>query len=243
MIVSVVPARGGSKGIRYKNIVPFLGNPLLSYTVTQSIAAEAIDHTFVSTDDQKIAAVGRQSGAEIIERPDNLAGDEATTESAMLHALDTIRNQGIDPDVVVLLQCTSPLRRRGDIDRTVSLVTSEGYDSALSVCEDHKFYWESGEDSAEPINYDPTNRKRRQDLEQRYQENGSIYAVKTGILESNSCRLGGRIGLHVMPESLSFEIDDEDDLRVVESFGRNVKFHTGDLEVDYDSKSTTDVEV
>ncbi|WP_160166850.1 acylneuraminate cytidylyltransferase family protein [Halogeometricum pallidum] len=243
VIVSVIPARGGSKGIEYKNIIPFLGNPLLSYTVTQSVTSDSIDHTFVSTDDENIASVGREYGAEIIERPDELAGDEATTESALLHAVETMQERDINPDIVVLLQCTSPLRRSGDITRTVELLTEEGYDSALSVCEDHKFYWETGNNGAEPVNYDPANRKRRQDLEQRYQENGSIYAVRTGVFETHECRLGGQIGLNTMPKSLSFEIDDKDDLRIVESIGRNVEFHTGELDVDYDSETTTEVDV
>jgi N-acylneuraminate cytidylyltransferase len=243
MIVSVIPARGGSKGIQYKNIVPFLGNPLISYTVTQSVASGVVDHTFVSTDDENIADVGREFGAEIIERPDELAGDEATTESALLHAMEEIRKRGIAPDVIVLLQCTSPLRRGDDIERTAGLLTEDGYDSALSVCEDHKFYWELGDDGATPVNYDPKKRKRRQDLAQRYQENGSIYAVRTEILEAEECRLGGSIGLHIMPESLSFEIDDEDDLRIVESLGRSVEFYTGELNPDYDSETTTEVDV
>lgn len=233
-IVAIIPARGGSKGIKYKNIVPFLGNPLLSYTVVQSIASTAIDHTFVSTDDEKIAAVGKEAGAEIIDRPDHLAGDEATTESALLHGLSVIEDSEIDPDIVVLLQCTSPLRRESDIDDTVELVSEGGFDSALSVCEDHSFFWKRDDDTATAINYDPQNRQRRQDMDSRYRENGSIYVMKTRVLEEAECRLGGKIGLHEMPGSYSFEIDDHDDLRKVAALGRSVDFYTGELDVEYD---------
>lgn len=128
-----------------------------------------------------------------------------------------LREDGRDPDVLVLLQCTSPLRRSGDIDATVRLVTKQDYNSALSCCEDHKFYWQIEEDSAVPINYDPANRSRRQDMEKQYQENGSIYAFETDVLVNNECRLGGRIGIHEMPEALSFEIDVPEDLDIVTS--------------------------
>jgi len=239
--VAIIPARGGSKGIRYKNIVSFLGNPLLSYTVVQSLASSSIDHTFVSTDDEKIAAAGADAGAEIIDRPDHLAGDEATTESALLHALSDVRGRGIDPDLVVLLQCTSPLRRDHDIEDTVNLVADGRYDSALSVCEDHSFYWERGGESATPVNYAPTTRKRRQDMEDRFRENGSIYVMRSSILEAKECRLGGDIGLHEMPVSHSFEIDDHDDLRTVAALGRSVEFYTSDLEVTYDRPIDTDI--
>lgn len=243
MIVSVIPARGGSKGIRYKNIVPFLGNPLISYTITQSLASESVDRTFVSTDDEKIADVSERHGAKVIERPDEFATDEATTESALLHAVEAIRDRGLNPDIVVLLQCTSPLRREHDVDGTVELVTEEGRNSALSICEDHKFYWREGDESAEPINYDPKRRKRRQELGERYQENGSIYAVRTETLEAEQCRLGGTIGLYQMPEYHSFEIDDEHDLRLLESIGREFEFFSGDLNVDYEAETTTELSV
>lgn len=212
--IAVIPARGGSKGIRKKNIVEFKGSPLLSHTVVQA-EASAIDHVFVSTDDSEIAAVGRAAGASIINRPDELSGDEATTESALLHALDSLAAEGISPDTLVLLQCTSPLRSSADINNTLSLVTESGFDSALSCCEDHKFYWRDADDHAEPINYEPTERKRRQEMEKRYQENGSIYVARREILETEACRIGGKVGIYQMPKSLSFEIDTPEDMRIV----------------------------
>lgn len=231
MTVAVIPARGGSKGIERKNIVPFLGAPLLTHTVDQALASDAVDRTYVSTDDGDIAAVGREAGAEIIERPADIAGDRSPTEAALLHALSVMREEGVDPDVLVLLQCTSPLRRRDDIDEAVSLVTADGYDSALSACEDHKFYWRAGEDGAEPINYDPADRSMRQELDARYQENGSIYVMRTGLLERETCRLGGSVGIHEMPEALSFEIDTPDDLRLLEAIGREVDFYSTHADV------------
>ena len=221
MITTFIPARGGSKAIPKKNVVPFLGQPLITYTIRQSLHSELVDRTYVSTDDDHIAEVSRNAGAEIIERPDALARDTSSTEEALLHALDAMQDS---PEIVVLLQCTSPLRRDNDIDEAIRLVKEEGYDSALSCCGDHSFYWTYDGDSAVPINYDPTERKRRQDLDRRYQENGSIYVMKREILEEEECRLGGSVGIHEMPREMSFEIDTPEDYRIVEAIGKNIEF-------------------
>jgi N-acylneuraminate cytidylyltransferase len=221
MIVSVIPARGGSKAIPKKNIIPFLGEPLITYTIAQSLQSELVEETYVSTDDDDIANVSRSAGAKIIERPPELATDTSSTEEALLHAVEAIPES---PEIVVLLQCTSPLRRGDDIDNTIQLVSNGSYDSALSCCEDHSFYWEQEEGTAVPVNYKPTERQRRQDLDRWYQENGSIYVMTQEILESEQCRLGGNIGIHEMPHEMSFEIDTPEDYRIVEAIAKNIDF-------------------
>lgn len=222
--IAIIPARGGSKGIPKKNIVDFLGQPLITYTIEQALGSKRIDEVYVSTDADDIAQISKKAGAKIINRPENIAGDEATTESALIHALNELERKNKKPDLVVLLQCTSPLRREKDIDETVKLVIEEEYDSALTVCEDHSFYWKEMDESAKPINYDPRERKRRQDLDKRYRENGSIYVFKADILEEKECRLGGNIGLYEMPELYSFEIDVPEDLKITEAIGRELDF-------------------
>lgn len=226
MIVAIIPARGGSKAIPKKNIIPFLGKPLIEYTIHQSISTSAIDKTYVSTDDKQIKHVSQESGASVIDRPEELARDTSSTEEALLHALEIMSES---PKVIVLLQCTSPLRRIKDIQRTVQLITHGGYDSALSCSEDHSFYWKYDDNSAEPINYDPAQRKRRQELENWYQENGSIYATKREILKNQESRLGGKIGIHEMPKEMSFEIDTPDDYRIVEAIAENIEFAGKDM--------------
>lgn len=216
-IAAIIPARGGSKGIRKKNIVAFRGAPLITHTIRQANQADRIDDVYVSTDDEQIAETSQAADATVIERPDRIATDESATESALLHALETLADRDRRPDIVVLLQCTSPLRRDGDIDEAVSLVADGRYNSALSCCEDHKFYWRYEDGTAVPINYDPQNRARRQDLSTRYQENGSIYVTESDTLTATGCRLGGDRGLYEMPRSLSFEIDEPADLRIVDA--------------------------
>jgi N-acylneuraminate cytidylyltransferase len=221
VIVSIIPARGGSKAIPKKNVIPFLGQPLITYSIHQSQQSKLVDRTYVSTDDNLIAEVSREADANVIDRPDDLARDTSSTEEALLHALEAIEES---PDIIVLLQCTSPLRRTNDIDDTIKLVKNGDYNSALSCSEDHSFYWQYNDGSAEPINYNPAERKRRQELDQWYQENGSIYVTERDILENNNSRLGGRIGIHEMPKELSFEIDTPEDYRIVESIGKNIEF-------------------
>ncbi|NKE34922.1 acylneuraminate cytidylyltransferase family protein [Natronococcus sp. JC468] len=224
MITAIVPARGGSKGIPRKNVASFLGAPLIAHTIEQSLESDRVDATYVSTDDDEIAATSREAGADVIERPAEIAGDRSPTEAALLHAVEELRTRGEAPEIVVLLQCTSPLRRPGDIDEAVSLLTEAGYDSALSACEDHAFFWREGDDGAAPINYDPADRPMRQEMETRYRENGSIYAVRTDLLEREGCRLGGEIGIHEMPRHRSGEIDTPEDLERLEAIARAREF-------------------
>lgn len=229
MVTTIIPARGGSKSIPKKNIIPFLGNPLITYSIYQSVNSSAINHTYVSTDHKHIAEISKNAGARIIDRPDELASDTASTEEVLLHGLKSIDSPD---DIIVLIQCTSPLRRKEDIAEAVRLVNQKGYDSVLTCCKDHSFYWELQDDSAVPINYDPKKRKRRQDLEQRYQENGSIYVMKREVLEEHHCRLGGEIGIHEMPKEMSFEIDTPKDYHIVESIGEQIEFYGKDQSYD-----------
>ncbi|MFC4989673.1 cytidylyltransferase domain-containing protein [Saliphagus infecundisoli] len=223
MAVALVPARGGSKGIPGKNVTPFLGDPLIAHTIAQADAADAIESTYVSTDDDEIADASREAGAGVIDRPESIAGDRSPTEAALTHALEVLENDGVEPEVAVLLQCTSPLRRPADIDATVDLVEGE-YDSALSACADHSFFWEQEGESASPVNYDPAERPMRQEMADRYRENGSVYAFEPAVLREESARLGGRVGIHEMPELLSFEVDTPEDLTLLEAIADVIGF-------------------
>ena len=117
-IVAIIPARGGSKGIPKKNIINFLGKPLLSHSIEYAKESNLVTSIYVSTDDNKIEDVAIEYGAEIIHRPNSISGDNATTESAIEHFLENISN----PDIIVLLQPTSPLRTSRDIDNAIELL-------------------------------------------------------------------------------------------------------------------------
>lgn len=232
MIPALIPARGGSKGIPKKNIIPFRGTPLIAYTIEQAKASSAVDDVFVTTDSAEIAGVSREWGAKVINRPSELAQDTSATEPALVHAVTWLEDQGYDVDPIVLLQCTSPVREPADIDGAVAKVVENGYDSALTCCEDHSFYWTVTPESAEASNYDPSKRARRQDMDQQYLENGSVYVTDQALLMNEECRLGGDIAIQVMPKHRSFEIDSHEDLRIAEAVADEFDFYTGAIEME-----------
>lgn len=214
---AIIPARGGSKGILRKNLREVAGQPLLAWTIAAVAAATRPMRAVVSTDDEEIAAVARTLGAEVpCLRPAELSGDEAPSEDALLHALDTLEG-GADIEAVVMLQPTSPLRLPGTLDAAIDLYEASGSDSLVSVVETSPFLWTGS--VTEPVpGYDIDRRPRRQDLDEaqrRYRENGSIYVSAVDVLRSRRNRLGGRITMFVMDPREGVDVDEEVDLRIV----------------------------
>ncbi len=215
--LAIIPARGGSKGIPRKNIRQLAGKPLIAHTIEHAGHARMLGRIIVSTDDPEIAAVSKQYGAEVIWRPSELSGDNASSESALLHALEYLQqSENYVPDFIVFLQCTSPLRLPNDIDNAIQKFLKENADSLLSVSETRKFIWKNINDRMTSISYDFKNRKRRQDLEKIYFENGSIYIFKPHILTSYNNRLEGKISFHIMKDWQHIDIDDEFDFNLAE---------------------------
>ncbi|MBP5861620.1 N-acylneuraminate cytidylyltransferase [Streptomyces scabiei] len=141
-VLAVIPARGGSKGVPAKNLAPVGGVPLVTRAVRECLAAGLVTHVVVSTDDHAIAAAARESGAEVVLRPAAIAGDTATSEAAVLHALDAHEAlHGATVDVVLLVQCTSPFILREDIDGVARALVEHGADTALTVAPFHGFVW------------------------------------------------------------------------------------------------------
>ena len=216
--LAIIPARGGSKGLPNKNILPLNGLPLIAWTILQAKSVAKIEHVVVSTDDQVIADIALSYGAEVpFIRPVELAMDQTPTEPVMLHALDFYRvNQNYIPSAVILLQPTSPIRGPQSINEAINEFEMKNLDSLLSVCEDHHFYWQNKE-SPKAL-YDFKNRPRRQDIsneDRRYRENGSIYITKTENFYQENNRLCGMIGIYEMAEEHSLEIDTLTDFEII----------------------------
>lgn len=210
-VVAVICARGGSKGIPRKNIRSFAGHPLIAWTIGAALAAEGVDHVVLSSEDDEILAVAEAHGALTHRRPDALATDEAATEPVVI---DVLKHHPVarQASTVVLMQATSPLTSPEDLDAALQQMAAEKLDSMLSVVENHVFQWSLGDDgNATPLNYDPQQRPRRQDIPDRVAENGAFYLATREVWESQACRLGGRTGAFVMQPWQAWEIDTEDD--------------------------------
>ena len=218
----IIPARGGSKGIPGKNIKNFEGKPLITHTIDYALTSKhLINNIIVSTDDDQIAAISKASGVGIIERPKHLATDTASTESVIEHAIPLIKP---NPDILILLQPTSPLRPKGSLETAINKFIDGNYDSFLSLSPTHNFFWSITDDFAK-AKYDFNNRPRRQDITEsdiNYIENGSIYIFTTTHFTSTKNRLGGKIGYIIFEEEFSHEVDTPQDLKILEQISRDL---------------------
>ncbi|GGN90782.1 transferase [Streptomyces albiflavescens] len=151
-VLAVIPARGGSKGVPAKNLLPVGGVPLVARAVRECRATRLVTDVVVSTDDQAIASAAREAGAEVVLRPAAIAGDTATSEAAVLHAMDAHETlHGAAVDVVLLVQCTSPFIVREDIDGVAAAVVENGADTALTVAPFHGFIWRDAADDPQVV--------------------------------------------------------------------------------------------
>ncbi len=218
--VAIIPARGGSKGLKEKNIYPVAGKPLLAWTVLQALASTSIERVFVTTDDGAIAQVASEYGAEVIVRPPELAGDKASSESAILHAVGVIEREYHMPlSTIVFLQATSPLRKPEDIDRAVELFVQEGADSLISVTRaDDLTLWERRDGKWDSVNFDYRNRGMRQDRPTQFIENGSIYIFKPEILVTFGNRIGQKLSAYEMEFWQTWEIDTIEEIDLIEYY-------------------------
>ena len=212
-ILAIIPARGGSKGIPCKNVRVVAGKPLVAHTIEHARQAHSVDRVIVSTDDPGIAAVSEQCDAEVVWRPAEISGDKSSSESALLHVLEYLQQaEGYEPDLVVFLQCTSPLTLPDDIDGTVQALLSENADSALAVVPFHYFLWRRDEKKdAVGINHDKHVRLLRQQREPEFLETGAVYVMRTEGFKKAKHRFFGKTAMYVMPPERCLEIDESID--------------------------------
>ncbi|MEV1011705.1 N-acylneuraminate cytidylyltransferase [Streptomyces sp. NPDC049881] len=218
-VLAVIPARGGSKGVPGKNLAPVGDAPLVVRAVRACRAARLVTSVVVSTDDPDIAAAAQAAGAELIERPPAIAGDTATSEAAVLHAMDVYEERhGAALDAVLLVQCTSPFVTHGELDGVAAAVLG-GADSALTAAPFHGFVWRDGEsgesgenDGAHGVNHDKAVRPRRQDRPQDLLETGAAYAMRADGFRAARHRFFGRTELVRTDPARVLEIDDPHDL-------------------------------
>ena len=214
LATAIIPARGGSQGLPGKNVARVGGVPLVARAVLAALAAERIGRVVVSTDDDAIAEAARDAGAEIVARPAELAGATASSESALLHALEAL---GLDApgadDLVVFVQATSPFIDPADLDAAIERVASGERDGVFSAAPSHVFLWrDDAVTGAAGVNHDAAHRPRRQDRAPEYAETGAFYVFRTEGFLAAGHRFFGRIGVQPVHPDHAIEIDDAADL-------------------------------
>lgn len=199
-VLAIIPARGGSKGVRGKNIKPIAGRPLIAYAVDAARASGVVDRVIVSTDTEEIAGIGRACGAEVpFLRPAELAGDASPMLPVLEHAVGVLEREGWIPEMVLLLQPTSPLRTPSHLVAAVDLLRATNADSVVSVVElprhlspDYLMRIEGG--LLLPFLTDGAKVTRRQDARLAYVRDGTVYAfwrrtlVEQKSLYGRDCR-------------------------------------------------------
>jgi len=218
-IIAIIPARGGSKEIPRKNIRLMSGKPLIALSIEAALKSKCIDRVVVSTEDKEIAEISREYGAEIIERPEEFAKDESSTIDAILHALEVLRAENYNPDIIVLLQPTSPLRNAEDVGSAIELFLNSDCESVVSVCEvGHPPYWCFGIEKGylKSLFGDEYLRMRRQDLKEVYMPNGAIYVSTPRTLYEYESFYCNHTLPYIMPPERSIDIDDATDLMLAE---------------------------
>lgn len=220
-VLAIVPARGGSKGVPRKNVRTLGGEPLIGHTLRVAKASRYVTRVVVSTDDAEVAAVAREYGVEVpFERPADLATDVASQMDVVLHSLREVEGLGWGaPEVIVLLQPTSPLRSVEDVDGTIGLILTGDADSAITLgpAPSHPYYMYTLDGPRPvPLLPPPAGVSRRQDFPEVWVRNGAVYAARRDVLIGNRSFYGSALRAWTMPAERSVNIDTELDFRLAE---------------------------
>jgi spore coat polysaccharide biosynthesis predicted glycosyltransferase SpsG/CMP-N-acetylneuraminic acid synthetase len=211
--VAIIPARGGTDSVPYLNIKRLGDRPLLAHTLEAAKAAACVDRVVVSTDDARVAEVAKAHGGEVpFLRPGDLAADIPSLKPVIVHAVREIEKAGDRPDVVVVLQVTSPFREAEAVEGAVDRLVAGGYDTVLSVTEDRTLNWRASEGMLQPLF---AKEGRRDQQEPVYKENGAVVALRRAVLDAPS-RFGERVGYLVLDKRAAFTVHDLEDFWMAE---------------------------
>jgi CMP-N-acetylneuraminic acid synthetase/spore coat polysaccharide biosynthesis predicted glycosyltransferase SpsG len=230
-IIAIIPARGGSKGIPRKNIRLLAGKPLIAYSIGATLKSKYIDRVVVSTEDEEIADISKLYGAEVIERPEELAEDDIPLDPVIFHAVNSVeKKENITYDFVLTFQPTSPLLTTETINIAIDIMLNKDYDTLISVKDETHLYWTKKDKNFVPLYKE---RKNRQYLDSVYKETGAILISKREIITKDS-RIGNKIFLFEVPKEESIDIDTYQDWWIAENL---LKRQTIVLRVDGDNET------
>ena len=216
-VIAIIPARGGSKGVPLKNLQRVGGVSLIGRAIQSARASPLIRLVVVSTDDVRIATEARVHGATVVDRPPELSGDQASSESALVHALAELEKGGEHADIVVFIQATSPFIAPASLDEGVRLIASGQADSVFAAVKTYAFLWERSGDDAIGVNHDRAFRQRRQDREPHFEETGAFYGMDAAGFAESGFRFFGRVGIVEVEQSTAFDVDTPADLEIARS--------------------------
>jgi len=221
IIDSIILARGGSKGVKNKNLISVRNKPLLYWSVKKSLNSKKIRNTWVSSDSKKIVNYARNIGSKVILRPRKYSKDNSSSESAWLHAIKHIEKQN-KCDAILAIQPTSPIRI-DNFDRAINFFKKNKFDSLFSssIIKDY-FLWKKNKKKF-IAQYNFKKRKRRQQIKNYFLENGSFYIFKIEKFKKIKNRLFGRIGTFIQSKIENFQLDDIEDLFIIKSIINNIK--------------------
>lgn len=212
----IIPARGGSKGVRRKNIRQVAGKPLIAYTIEAVRKSQKATKFVTSTEDREIAAAAESYGSPVLFRPEELAADDTPMIHVVKHIVETMDESF---DFVMVLQPTAPLRNSADIDASIDLLANGKADSVVSVSlaiDSHPArMYRLENDVLVPYDTEPVSRLRQQ-LPPVYHRNGAIYVCRKNLILEQNTLIGSSCYPYVMPRERSLNIDDEFDLFLVD---------------------------
>ena len=228
-ILGIIPARSGSKGIKDKNIIDLNGKPLIAYSIEAGLKSKYIDKVVVTTDGEEIAREAIKYGAEVpFLRPEYLSSDNAKTIDAVIHCIEEMEKLGEKYDYVVLLQPTQPLRQSWHIDEAIELILEKNEEALVSVSKvkDNPILIRSIDSNGYAVNLlSESITKRRQDFQDFYKVNGSIYINKINQNLNNKTSLNDNKLVYIMDEKYDVDIDEMLDLQIAEIMMSNMDKH------------------
>lgn len=229
-IVAIITARGGSKGLPRKNVLPLNGKPLIAYTIEAALKSHVFDKVVVTTDDEEIKNVSLAFGAEVIDRPAELATDRASSIDVLVHAIESLKEEQFTH--FMLLQPTSPLRDEYHIREAVALYKEQRGNSLVSVVEEqHPPYKLLVENGAEviPLFSEKHLTMPRQQLPKTYRINGAIYLANKVLFLSSKNLFEKPLSIYKMSQQSSMDIDNRDDFECVSFYLNGKPFYKGKL--------------
>lgn len=218
---AIILARGGSKGIKNKNLIKINKKPLIYWSIKAALITKKIEKVWVSSDDKKILDYSKKIGAHIVKRPKILASDNSSSEDGWKHCIEEIKKRE-KIDCVVALQATSPIRGKKDLQNGINLFSKNNCESLVSTSKrDAHFTWDKVGKKLIP-NYNLySKRKRRQTIIEKYIENGSFYIFSVKKFLKHKRRLFGKIINYNQNKIKSFEIDNKEDILLIETIFKN----------------------